>query len=141
MFAKLTEKISKKAEKAMNSLKSSNLIKYFHNLGKLLVVYIVIFQLFTQPMAALAQSKPVLQASRQSQRLVKSNVKPKLTEDNFEGFMPTLEKKARQAVSTALGVDIPLPQVFGENGKLQSLLAGGDGNSPADKNKQLIEAA
>lgn len=136
MFAKSIEKFSNKAEKFMNNLKSSNLIKYFLELGKMLVVYLVIFQMLHQPIAVLAQSKAVLQVPV-AKPAAKSNIKPRI-EDSFENFLPNFEKKARKTYSDAFGAELPLPQVFGENGKLQALLAGG--NSSADKNKELIDS-
>ena len=137
MFANFTKKISESAEKFMNNLESSNLIKYFLELGKMVFVCLVIFQLFTQPIAALAQSQNVLEIPR-AQVAAKSNIKPK-AEEISEGFLPDFEKRTRKVVSDAFGVNIPLPQVFGENGKLQSLFSGGSAST--DKNKALIDEA
>ncbi len=106
-----------------------------------LVVYLIIFQIFTQPAAVLARSQNTLQAANTARSEIqnrRSNIKPK-AESSFADILPNLENKTRRAVSNALGVDIPFPQVFGENGKLNALFAGK--NSADDKNRELIESA
>lgn len=110
--------------------------------GKLLAVCLLIFQIFTQPMAVLAQSKSGLSVNRSQtvqNKFVRSNVKPKVEETGSADLLPNLENKTRRAISNTFGLDIPFPQVFGEHGKLNSLFSNGD--SATDKNKELIELA
>ena len=137
MSAKAKKNLMEKAKSVMNNLKSSTLFSYFLELGKMLVVYLIIFQMLNQPIAVLAQSKAVLQVPI-AKPAAKSNIKARIEEDSSDGFLPNFEKRARQTFSDAFGAELPLPQVFGENGKLQALFAGGA--SSADKNKELIDS-
>jgi RHS repeat-associated protein len=132
------KKFEMTTENTANTENSSKLIRYFLDSGKLLVMYVIIFQLMMQPIAALSQSKGVTLDSRQP-IAQKSNVKAKVEENTFEDFLPKFEKKTRKAISDAFGTNVPLPQVFGENGKLGSLFSGG--SQPTDKNQELIEMA
>ena len=126
----------------MKKADSAKITNYFFDLSKMFVVYLIIFQIFTQPMAALAQSRGVMQTAQSQNgfnKSAKSNIKSKTEDFSFGEIIPNLENKTRQAVSNALGVDIPFPQVFGENGKLNALFSGK--NASADKNKDLIDSA
>ena len=127
------------SQQSANDQNRAELIKFLVETGKMLVVYLVIFQILTQPITVLAQSKAVLVNPSPAQTAAKSNIKPKTQETDIdEGFLPNFEKRARKTFADAFGANLPLPQIFGENGKLQSLLAGG--GSSADQNRELIES-
>jgi RHS repeat-associated protein len=134
----LKEKFGIMSKKVFDLKKSSNFVNRFLDFSKLLIVYVIVFQMFTQPVAVLAQSRAVLEVSR-PQSVEKSNIKPKVEEVSLENFLPDFENKARKTFSDAFGVNVPLPQVFGENGKLNALFGGG--NAAIDKNKELIDSA
>jgi RHS repeat-associated protein len=128
---------SKTASNYMN--KFSNLIRNFSGICQAAVVYLLIFQMFTQPIAVLAQTNGALQIPK-AENIYQKNERPQSpVEDSDEGFLPNLEQKGRNAIKNAFGVKVPLPQVFGENGQLSNLFGG---SSPvADKNQELIDLA
>ena len=76
--------------------------------------------------------------SSSSENSPKSKEKQEIA-DEADGILPSFEKKTRQAISDAFGVNVPLPQVFGENGKLASLFS--NNSQATDKNQELIDLA
>ena len=127
------------AKKPKGNVSFSTLTAYLIELGKMFVICLVIYQMFTQPIAILAQSRNVLEVSRPQSFVKTGGTKAKVKSDETEDFLPKFEKKTRKAISDAFGVNVPLPQVFGENGKLGSLFS--NGSQTTDKNQELIDLA
>ena len=156
----MKQKVSqRKTGKMKKAITKNSQYKFFRKLqghtltfGRMALIFLLIIQLFNQPVAVVAMSvKAKHERERLAREAKKANKKvdkkrttsilsePTKQAEKSEGLIPDIEKFARKSFSDNFGAEFPLPQMFGQNGQLSKLLP--NQKSIAKRNKELTKEA